>query len=703
MHLGRKKDNNSLTPEQELEQKVDALMDPRQPTAPPLKSAPSDIPKVIPIPSSDDSNTAKSEAIQPIANDKPEIDIFADVKTAPEIPSIAKKKKTPIKVEKEATTASEDLENAEASKKVPIPVSTTDEATESEEAIADPYDTPQIDKAISDITRTDADRLLSAEDRKKQAQATPPPPKKKASVFARMKQGLKKLWANKRFRRGVYIAIILLITALCVWPTSRYFLLNTAGARSHASLKVIDRSTTMPLKNVSVSLGDVTVKTNGDGVASFNKIKLGTQDLVIDRVAFAPVNQRITIGWGSNPLPNIELKPVGARYTFNLTDYLSGKAVTDAEVVSGDASAFADASGQAVLTLDKPDSETITATIRSKAYRTEKLSFAANTKSAFDIALAPAQPVVYISKQTGKYDVYKIDADGKNKQLLLEGTGSERRDISVSTSPDGKWAALVSSRSGKRDENRYLLDTLTLINTSSGESKAIDDAQNIRQIDWSGNKLVYLATYAAPSAGNTQRQRIVAYNVEDSARNVLVTSDNFNGVVSADGVVYYAIARSDPEQQAAFAKIKVDGSGKQSILDKETWTLVRTGVSTVHLETAEGWFEYKIGDNAARKGNVPVDAYASHTYIASPGSSRHAWVDNRDGKGVLLVKDQKGNDQTVVSASGITYPVRWLNKYTLAYRVQTGSEIADYVVNIEGGEAKKLTDVTATTGVTVNF
>lgn len=712
MRLGRKKDTNSLTPDQELEQKVDAMMDPRQTTAPPLKNTPKTTIKPAKIEVADVSDAP----VEPIAGDKPEIDIFAAVKTAPVIPLSEKEKEAQsINVVDSEETAEDTLGTA-ADEIVDIPESDESEVDIQNEAIVseaishiadepikDPYDTPQIEEAITDITREDADQLLSVEDSKKQAQSEPKVPAKKDSVFTRLKKTLKKVWANKRFRRGVYIAIAVIIAALCIWPTTRYLMLNTAGVRSHASLKVVDRSTTMPLKNVTVSLGDVTAKTNGDGVASFKKIKLGTQNLVIDRVAFAPINQQVTIGWGSNPLSNIELKPVGARYTFNLTDYLSGKAVAEAEVVSGDASAFADASGQAVLTLDKPESDTIHATIKSKEYRAEKLSFAANTKSPFDIKMAPNQPIVYVSKQSGKYDLYKVDADNKNKQLLLAGTGSERNALSVSMSPDGKWAALVSSRSGKRDQNRYLLDTLTLINVSSGEAKQIDDAPSIRQVDWSGDRLIYVATYAAPSAGNTQRQRVVTYNVEDSARNVLVTSDHFNGLASVDGVIYYTIARSDPSQQAVFAKLKVDGSGKQTILDKETWTVVRTGVSSLHLETSEGWYEYKIGDNIARKGNAPVDTYANHTYIASPGSSRYAWIDNRDGKGVLLVKDQKNNDRTVATESGLTLPVRWLNKRTLAYRVQTNTEIADYVINIDGGEAKKISDVTETTGLAVNY
>lgn len=757
MRLGRKKDNNSLTPQEELEQKVDALMDPRREPAPDLKPA-----KKTKVVVTDDSNEVKqvkenTVTVKPISSDTPEIDIFASAKTAPEIPGIspAKKKKIiPVSHTEEPIDPqidSPDLSTAgdtpllsddstpiltgldSVSDKIDInqddqdvqddpndevveiksssvgerEISQLSEVSESQDddqgQLGDPYDNPQFDKAISDITKEDSDKLLGIAEAKNDAPKDVTTNKPDATKKKPKNSWLKRLFKSKKFRRSVFLFVLLAIVGLCVWPNSRYYALNTAGVRSHASIKVVDRSTTMPLKNVAVSLGDVSVKTNGDGIASFEKIKLGPQQLVIDRVAFKLVDQQVTIGWGSNPLPVTELEPVGAQYTFNITDYLSGKAVTDAEVVSEDASALVDDSGQAILTLDRPDSETVSVTIKSKSYRAEKMNFAASTKSAFDIALVPAQSVVYVSKQTGKYDVYKIDVDGKNKTTLLEGTGSERRDIAVSTSQDGAWAAVVSSRSGKRDESKNLLDTLTLVNVVSGETKAIDDAQNIRVLDWNNNNLVYVATYATQTAGSSDRQRIVAYNTEENARNVLVASDNFNGVATNNGTIYYATARSDPTQQPIFAKVKADGTAKHTILDNEAWTLVRTGVDTLHLETSDGWYEYKFGDNAARKGNAPVDAYVNRVYVVAPGGSKFAWIDSRDGKGVLLVRDTKGNDRTVITASGVSAPVRWLNKSTLAYRVQTVGETADYVVSIDGGDPKKLVDVTASTGSVINY
>jgi len=680
MRLGKNKDDEGVTPEEQLEQKVDAMMDVHADDAVPEK-----VIKPIEI---------KTPEEQPVGTPPP-LNIFEDPKTAPEVPKELKKGLAPIKTKKT------DIPPAKVEEETALPEATDTDTGEA--TTADPLSDPQTDAAVDEITRAESDKALAAED----AEVAKAFDSKKPSLKQRVKDFFAAWWANKWARYGTIVGIVALLIGTAVWPTSRYFVLNTVGVRSSASIKVTDQSTGLPLKNVSVQLGTLSTKTNGDGVAAFKQIKLGSQTLNVERVAFAPVNKKVTIGWGSNPLPSITLKAVGAQYIFQLKDYLSSKPVDSAEVTSEDASAFADKNGKVVLTLDNPASDTIEATIKAQDYRTEKLSFSASTKTVFDLQMVPGQPVVYVSKQSGKYDVYKVDIDGKNKQMLLAGTGSERRDgISLAVSPDGSKAALVSSRGTKRDANRYLLDTLTLIDTKSGQSKAVDDAARIQLIDWVGDQLVYTATYAAPSAAYAQRQRLVTYDTEKNAQNLLATSNYFNGVASIGGSVYYVVAPGDPKTQAGFYKVRIDGGNKQTqiiLANKQIGTLVRTAETDFALEGPDGWYQYTAGDTTAKKGNPPNDPYANHQYVMAPGGSKSAWVDNRDGKGVLLLHSQKADDKTVVSASGLTIPIRWMSKNTLVYRVNNASETADYVKNIDGGDPKKISDVTMTSGLVINY
>lgn len=664
------KNTDAENPDKDIEAKVDAMMDISH------QESPADI-------------AAASKKIDEAAKGAaPEIDIFSDVKSVPEVPGAK-----PVK-----PVVADSVVPAEEHAPVSQELSETDMSQpvgKLEEAFAD----KKTDAAVDDIVHEEADKVLEAEDTK---HATPGNAEHKTGI-QKLKQFFRAWWRNKLARNATIAAILMLIVAAATWPTSRYWLLNTAGVRSSASLRIIDNSTNLPLKNVAVSLGSYTAKTNENGEARFAFVRLGPQTLHIERVAFAPINKQITIGWGSNPLGELNLMATGAQYTFSVHDYLSGEAIK-AEAVSGEASAFADKNGKIVLTVDNPESDTVKVNIKASDYRVETLTFAANTKDIVDVRMVPAQPLVYVTKQSGRYDLYKVDVDGKNKNKLLAGTGRERQNMTVATSPDGQYAALVSSRGTTRDENGYLLDTLTLINLKTLETKPIDEAQNIRLTNWVGKRLVYSATYAAPSAATGNRQRIITYNTEDHARKALAMSDYFNGIVSDNDTLYYVIASSDPDQTPGLYKTKLDGNGKQTILAKQIWSLTRVSQAKISLETPDGWYEYKLGDISATKGNPPSDTYISHQYVSGKDSAKSLWVDNRDGKGVLLVHDtSNGKDQNIISASGLTMPVRWLSPSVIAYRITNSSETADYVKSLNGGEAKKIVDVTNTGGLAINY
>ncbi len=76
------------------------------------------------------------------------------------------------------------------------------------------------------------------------------------------------------------------------------------------------------------------------------------------------------------------------------------------------------------------------------------------------------------------------------------------------------------------------------------------------------------------------------------------------------------------------------------------------------------------------------------------------WVDQRDGKGVLLAYNTETKEDTaLLTLGGLKQPVRWLNETTVMYRVKTEQESADYVLSTLGGEPRKIQDVTDTNTV----
>lgn len=651
--MPNKKDQDNIDP-QDLEKKVDAMM----------SAAPEEQAATKPI---------VPEAAAPQVDTKPGV---------PEVPKKLQKGLDAFSTDTPDITVEPDTPAAEAEQATAAPlIDPTMTVAQTD------IDSPATDEAVTDIVRGEADTLLAVDDADSE----------EAPAVA---SGAK-WWRSKRFIYTVVILVILAAVALIAVPKTRYMLLNVAGVRSQASVKVVDERTSLPLKNVTVKIGVAQAKTDTQGVARFDTVRLGSQEFVVERVAFAPIQKNIVVGWGSNPLGEVKLRATGVRYELKITDFTSGKPVK-AEATSGESVATADSKGVANVVVEDVSQPVVEILVQANGYRTEKVLIDASKKEVTNVVLAPSKPIVYVTKQTGRYDAYRIDVDGKNKQLVLAGTGRESQDMRVALSPDGLTAAIVSSRGTKRDARGTLLDTLTLVTLKTNTTKVVDEAQDITLEDWVGTRLVYTATY--PKDDTNTEQRLVAYDVDESARTGLATANYFSTVASIGGYIYYANIESDQTAAMAYQKIRPDGSGKQSILEARVLSATRTGYDAISLETADGWFAYTVGDATAAKGAAPPDSYITRQYAASPDGAHSAWVDNRDGKGVLVLHDLSSHkDTTLVTASGLAVPVRWLNNTTIAYRVTNINETAEYIKSTTGGTAKKVVDVTNVGGLRFNF
>lgn len=555
-----------------------------------------------------------------------------------------------------------------------------------------------LDSAVDDIAANEGDEVLAAED--EAVQKAFETENKKKPFGQKLKDFLRRWWENPKTRWATIIILGLLIVMLASIPNTRYFFLNVVGVRSKASVKVLDQSTQQPLKNVKVSIGNQTGVTDNEGRVYLSKLKLGRQDMVIERRAFAEVNKKITIGWGSNPLGDFQLEPTGIQYTFQVNDFLSDKPIGKAEATSGDASAFSDDTGKLVLTLDTKSDEDVDITISKDGYRNEDMTVGDNVQT-IDVKMVPSKKHVFVSKRSGKFDVYKIDADGKNEELVLAGTGAERDDMVLVPHPTKNVAALVSTRDNMRNNEGYLLSTLTILNLETNESTSLGRSERFEIVGWVGDRLVYVQIAAGASTSNPKRQRLMTYDYATGESTEIASSNYFNDVLLADDKIYYApsAAFSDGANIALFV-VDPDGKNRKVLIDKEVWNIFRTDYSTLAIAVGQAWYEYKPNDGKVNALSGAPATQKSRIYVNSPDKKRSVWVDDRDGKGVLLVYNlENREDATIASMSGLTTPMTWLNDTTVVYRINTDQETADYVVNIEGGEPRKLINVTNTGGI----
>lgn len=574
------------------------------------------------------------------------------------------------------------------------------EPAETEPTEQDPLDDPETDKAIDDIVAEESDEVLAADDLEKKLEEV-----SQEEERGRLATWWAGVWGNSKWRWTLICGGIVILLVTILWPQSRYFVLNTAGIRSSLSVRVIDGGTMQPLKNVTVRAGGADAQTDSDGTARLEKVRLGNTTLQIEKRAFSPIDKKVTVGWGSNPLGEFRVSAVGTQYTFIIKDFLSGKPIEKAEAASGDGNAASDQDGKLVLTLDtagQSDDSTIKVEISAGSYRTEQLEINVNNKEEQGVDMVPERKHAYVSKRTGNYDVYTAYADGKDEQRIVEGTGLERADIALVPHQKDGVAALVSTRERVMDANGYLLSTLYVVNTQNGELVKIDQSEQIKIVGWSDNgRLIYAKIAAGASGTDPKRHRLMSFNSKDfSDTKELASSNSFNDVLMAGGRIFFAPSNTFQESAhpAAYA-INPDGTALQTILDKEVYTIVRSSFGTLDLSTAQSWYAYSLGSNESAKPGGAPGSQMSRIYTDNPANDFSLWADNRDGKGVLVNYDERLKTEAVLtSRSGLKAPVYWLNDKYVIFRVSDSKETADYVLNTEGGEPRKITDVTDTTG-----
>ncbi len=567
--------------------------------------------------------------------------------------------------------------------------------TSEEDSIPEKSDR-SLDEAVDDIAKAESDKLLE-EDDDKIAQASA---EKKPSLKSRFASFFKSWWRNKPARYLTILALLLGIAAVAIIPNSRYFLLNTFGVRSAASIKIIDESTLQPLKNVTIEINGVEALTNKEGVAVLENIRLGRTNLKIQKRAFRVIEKDMTVGWGSNPLSDEQLTPVGTQYSFVVVDFVSEKPVQGVEVINGDASALSNEKGEIKLTLDMPE-DVFEVQIFGDGYRVENLEINADELKTYDVQLAPEKKHVYMSRRNGTFDVYAAYADGKDEKLLLAGTGSERDDIALIPHPSRPIAALVSTRSGSRNSDGYQLSSLTVIDVENpDEPKTVIESERIQVIGWQNERLIFVQIKSGTSAVNPERHQLKTYNIEQNTTAEIANANYFNDVMLANGLLLYAPSSAYAKTPSGLFRINPDGSDKQVVHAEEVWSMFRSSYDNVTFTTGKDWFDFNIDSKYTDQLQGQPTEFKSRVYVSSPDGSNSLWVDQRDGKGTVLSYSlNESAEKTVVERGGLQLPVGWLNNTTIVFRVKTESEIADYVVNIDGGEPKKLADVTNAAGL----
>jgi hypothetical protein len=552
-------------------------------------------------------------------------------------------------------------------------------------------DSESIDEAVDEIVIEEADELLAAEDEALESANTPEP--KKLTMIGKLQEVIKTWWNRPRLRNATLASFAVMFIVLGLLPVTRYAMLNIAGVRVKATITIVDSVTSLPLQNIPVTLRDTTVLSDESGNVIFDNLRLGSTKLVVDRRGYMKVDKPHTVGWGSNPLGSLALEATGTLFNFELTDWLSGAALSDIEALSGEDIAKGDESGKITLNVSdySDDGEAI---VRASGYREERFKLG-DLASETKVAMVPNKKHPFVSNRSGEFDLYARDVDGKNEKLLMKATGKEREVPFALPHPTKEVVAYITSRDGDVNKGGFVLDGLFIVDLLSGEPYKVARSEQVQLIGWSENKLLYVAVIEGVSAANSQRSKLISYDVDTKERIELASSNYFNDVKLIGDTIYYAVSSyAVPKSQAKLFSVKVDGSDNQIVLDDQVWSIARKNYESVLLNAENSrWYEFTVG-GVPEKLSSPPGNKIGRVYTVSPDKKRASWVDVRDGKGVLLVYDVEQKKETVSQTiSGLSDPVYWFANTYLIFRVSTSEETADYVLNIDDGEPKKIADV----------
>lgn len=583
--------------------------------------------------------------------------------------------------------ADETEQTVKAEEQDAVPESETDATQGAQKELDELTDA---DAMVEDIIAKEGDDLLAADDAKVASLQPVKPPKKGIKGF------FSAWWHNKKVRNITIATTVFVLIALAVVPVTRYAILNFIGVRASLSLQAVDEKSGFPIKNVTVSAGGASGQTDDQGKVTLSNVLLGKTQLELEKRSFTTVSESIVVGWGSNPFVDpFQMQAVGTSFTFIITDALSGKPINKVAVTDGESVALSDESGKAVLTL-QPNSDEINITIKGTDYRDEQKTILVTSKEDTKVSLYPARPDVFVSNRSGKFDLYKRDIDGKNEVILMAGTGNEQDNLGLLVHPDAQVAAYATTRDGKRNIDGYLLSNLYMVDISGKTATKVEgtESEQIQLLDWVGDSLIFVKIVAGPSGNTAGRQKLMSYQAKQGKLIEIASANYFNDVEVIKGKVYYAIS-SSPQ----LVRVEADNSAKTVLLNNETWMLYRTTFDKLLANAANNkWYEQTIGE-ASMKAATSVPANPTHRiYVDNFSGTYSVWRDTRDGKGVLLLHDIKNpaEDKVIATVPGLNYPIRWLSDKHLIVRISTSQETADYVLNIEGGELKKIGDVTNT-------
>ncbi len=676
--------------EQALEQRVDAMLNPKgdkspitSPAAGPDKDKPLDI------------FEGKSSPVKITVKDS---SAPAAATTAPEVPGKVLKEAgvRPTKVVAEKVSAPEPAPKQAAAVEVPAADESAAAPTPDVESTSTNIEDTATDKAVDDIAANDSDALLAAEDAARSAK-TPAAPKK--SSGGNWKDKLRALARNK----WTWVGVAVLLVALFALPFTRYKVLGLVIKESVA-VKVLDSKTNTPVSNAEVALGGASGKTNAEGVADL-RAAVGSSKLEVTKQYYTSYNSKVTVGFKAANA-NVNLVATGRQVPLTVTNKITGKPLTGAEIKILNTTAKTDSKGKATVVLPATAAND-NATVTLSGYNTASASVVVTSDvvPGNTIQLTPSGHIYFLSNLSGKIDVVKTNLDGSGRKTVFAGTGNEDPNTtSLLASRDWRYLVLKSQHDGSRAA-LYLIDasndTVTSFDTNNSD---------FQLIGWINHNFVYDASSNTVPQSQAGHDVIKSYDADHQQLNQL-DQNQVDGAAGSYGyqsfanfyilnnelaytTQWYSVGGFDISNKSdTIRTVQPGAQSKKDVQSVSADGIVFTQGSLYEPQTAyyefyngnenKGQF-YSFENQLVSPANNLTQAdlnKAYPTYLLSPSGSQTFWTELRDGKNTLFTGSANAQNPKQIANLSDFSPYGW---YTDAYTLVSKNSSELYIMPAAG-------------------
>lgn len=534
-------------------------------------------------------------------------------------------------------------------------------------------------------------------------------------------QRFKALFRSKKFWAiTITLVVVALIAAWLVNP-SRWWLLNTIGQRTTLTIQVVTpaegKQQAAKLKNANVTVNGRQYKTNQQGEVaisdqSYGKItvkaaKQGYAEAAYDGILNFDALFYVLGGHEADEAAKrvtLELKAIGVPVSFKAVDYLSGEPVPTGEYSVGDLVIKPDDKGvvafKAPAEADDSGIVSITTNFAGK-YIDKRFDLAFNQPEVATVTFVPAGKHYFMSKRDGALGIYSSNIDGSSIQQLIPGTGKESPYTPFTVSPNGKFGVLASTRDAAKDSKGNTVQRLYVVDLEKKRLTKVDEAQYFELVDWSDEKLVYQKYQNAENPA--QNGQLITLDVSTNKIQTVATANGFGRkVISFDQVVFAQTDLVDPANstyRTSLKRVELKTYTSKELATSIMGEVIQPDFDRVAFQTQadQKWHEFNF-NTGQLKDTAQPNAQNSKTFLGttSPDGSTRLMIDRIDGKFTLITKKTAdGAERELYGIGGLGGPVRWLQNNVIVFRVVNDRETADYAISTQGGQPKKITDVTA--------